>query len=118
MKNYLIAHRIINKKTKINYAYFCMLYNRALSHCIKTTSSKIVGSKRHDHLKCQFYQRLDSVLDAARSGLLRVNRGADANRLDDLLTSMSNAIREARIYLGCRNLQNSMYQGGMSKQRS
>ena len=30
--------------------------------------------------------------DAAPAGLLRVNRGADANRLDDLLTFMSNAI--------------------------
>ena len=29
---------------------------------------------------------------AAPSGLLRVNRGADATRLDDLLTFMSNAI--------------------------
>ena len=28
----------------------------------------------------------------APSGLLRVNRGVDANRLDDLLTFMSNAI--------------------------
>ena len=50
---------------------------------------------------------------------LLVNRGADANRLDDLLTFMSNAIlKSGRIYLGCRNLQNSMYQGGMIKQRS
>ena len=31
------------------------------------------------------------MLDAAPSGLLRVNRSADANRLDDLLTFMSNA---------------------------
>ena len=30
--------------------------------------------------KCRFYQRLDSMLDAAPAGLLRVNRGADANR--------------------------------------
>ena len=43
-------------------------------------------------LKCRFYQRLDSMLGAAPSGLLRVNRGADANKLDDLLTFMSNAI--------------------------
>ena len=27
-------------------------------------------------------------------------------------------LRAARRYLGCRNLKNSMYQGGMSKQRS
>ena len=43
-------------------------------------------------LKCRFYQRLDSMLGAAPSGLLWVNRGADANRLDDLLTFMSNVI--------------------------
>ena len=38
------------------------------------------------------YQRLDSMLDAAPSGLLRDNRGEDANRLDDLLPFLSNAI--------------------------
>ena len=32
------------------------------------------------------------MLGAAPSGLLRVNRHADANRLDDLLTFMSNEI--------------------------
>ena len=32
------------------------------------------------------------MLDVALLGLLQVNRGADANRLDDLLTFMSNAI--------------------------
>ena len=32
------------------------------------------------------------MLDAAPSGLLRINRGADANRLDHLLTFMSNEI--------------------------
>ena len=32
------------------------------------------------------------MLDATLWGLLRVNMGADANRLDDLLTFMSNAI--------------------------
>ena len=42
-------------------------------------------------LKCRFYQWLDSMLDAAPSGLLGINRGADANGLDDLLTFMSNA---------------------------
>ena len=35
------------------------------------------------------------MLDAAPSGLLRVNRGADANRLDDLLTFMSNGLRKS-----------------------
>ena len=42
--------------------------------------------------KSLFYQWLDSLFDAAPAGLLRVNRGADANRLNDLLTFMSNAI--------------------------
>ena len=32
------------------------------------------------------------MLGAAPSGLLRANRGADANRLDDFITFMSNAI--------------------------
>ena len=52
------------------------------------------------------------MLGAAPSGLLRVNRGADANRLDDLLTFMSNAI--LKDIFGMQKLQNSMYQGGMS----
>ena len=65
------------------------------------------------------YQRLDSMLDAAPSGLLRDNVGEDADRLDDLLTFMSNAIPKiGKEIFGMRNLQNSMYQGGMSKQRS
>ena len=70
----------------------------------------------------RFYQRLDSnhnMLDAAPEGLLRVNRGADANRLNDLLTFMSNAIlKRERKYLGCGNIQNSMCQGVVSEQRS
>ena len=71
-------------------------------------------------LKRRFYQRLDSLLDAAPAGLLRVNRGADANRLNNLLSFMSNAIliRAAMKYLGCGNLSNSMYQGEMREQRS
>ena len=40
----------------------------------------------------RFYQRLDSMLDAAPAGLLWVNRGADANILNDLLPFRSNAI--------------------------
>ena len=43
-------------------------------------------------LKCQFYQRLDGMVVAAPTGLLRVNRGAEPNILNDLLTFMSNAI--------------------------
>ena len=50
-------------------------------------------------LKCQFYQRLDSILGAALQGLLRVNMAADANRLDDLLTFMSNAILMSGKYI-------------------
>ena len=42
--------------------------------------------------KRQFYVRLDSILNAAPAGLLCVNRGEDANRLNDLLTFMTNAI--------------------------
>ena len=34
----------------------------------------------------------NSMLGAAPSSLLQANRGMDANRLDDLLTFMSNAI--------------------------
>ena len=79
----------------------------------------LIGNLKMRDFKCLFYQRLDSMLGAAPSGLLRVNRSADANRLDDLLTFMSNSIlKSGRIYLECRNLQNSMYQGGMSEQRS
>ena len=36
------------------------------------------------------------MLDAAPAGLLRVNRGADANWLNDLLIFMSNAILKSR----------------------
>ena len=43
-------------------------------------------------LSLRFYQRFDSMLDATAGGLLRLNRGTDANRLNDLLTFMSNAI--------------------------
>ena len=82
-----------------------MLYkvNSNSNHCLfselPSTSVSIEGQKaKHINwkfedagLKCRFYQRLDSMLGAAPSGLLRVNKGADANRLD-LLTFMSNAI--------------------------
>ena len=54
-------------------------------------------------LKCRFYQWLDSMLDGAPSGLLWVNRGADFNRLDDLLTFMSNAIlKSGKAIFGIR----------------
>ena len=50
---------------------------------------------------------------------MRVNNGTDANMLTDLLTFMSNAILNSAIkYLGCGNLENSVYQGGTSEQRS
>ena len=57
-------------------------------------------------------ERLDSMIGVAPSGLLRVNSGVDANRLDDLLTFMSNAM------LKRGKDQNSMYQFVMSDQRS
>ena len=64
-----------------------------MTHSIEGQKGKHINWKFEDKgLKCQFYQRLDSMLGAAPSGLLRVNRGADANRLDDLLTFMSNVI--------------------------
>ena len=87
------------------------------THSIERQKAKHINWKFEDvGLKCRFCQRLDSMLGAAPSGLLRVNRDADANRLDDLLTFMSNEILKSGkdIYLGCRNLQNPMYQGGMS----
>ena len=56
------------------------------------------------------------MLDAAPLGLLRVNRDADTNKLNDLLTFMSNAILKSgkdmltfkiQGYQGYINLQNS-----------
>ena len=94
-----------------------------MTHSIERNKAKHINWKFEDvGFKRQFYQMLDSMIDAAPAGLLRVNRGADANRLTDLLTFMSNAILKsgmlARIYLGCGNLKNSLYQGGMSEQRN
>ena len=64
-----------------------------MTHSIEGQKDKHTNWKFKDaRLKCRFYQRLDSMLGAAPSGLMRVNSGADANRLDDLLTFMSNAI--------------------------
>ena len=45
--------------------------------------------------KCWFYQRLDSMLLMTPAGLLWVNRGLGANRLNDLLIFMSNAIHKS-----------------------
>ena len=60
-----------------------------MTHSIEGQKAKHINWKFEDvGLKCRLYQRLDSMLGAAPSGLLRVNRGADANRLDDLLTFM------------------------------
>ena len=56
----------------------------SMTRIIEGQKAKHINWKFEDAgLKCQFYQRLDSMLGAAPSGLLRVNRGADANRLDD-----------------------------------
>ena len=64
-----------------------------MTHSIEGQKAKHINWKfEYAELKCRFYQRSDSMLGAAPSGLLRVNRGADANRLDDLLTFMPNAI--------------------------
>ena len=96
-----------------------------MTHSIERQKAKHINWKFEDAgFKRRLYQRLDSMLDAAPAGLLRVIRGADANGLNDLLTFMSNVILKskeiaeiaARKYLGCGNLQNSMCQGGMSEQ--
>ena len=64
-----------------------------MTHSIEGQKAKHINWKFEDAaLKCRFYERLDSMLGAAPAELLRVNRGVDANRLDDLLTFMSNAI--------------------------
>ena len=59
------------------------------------------------------------MLVAAPVGLLRVNRGTDANGVTDLLIFMQmQYLRAASKHLGCGNPQHSMYQGGMSEQKS
>ena len=74
----------------ISLCYFDQL---PMTHSIERQKAKRINWKFEDAgLKCRFYQRLDSMLGAVPSWLLRVNRGADANRLDDLLTFMPNAI--------------------------
>ena len=58
-----------------------------MTHRIEGQKAKHINRKFEDAgLKCWFYRRLDSMLGAAPAGLLRVNRGADGNRFDDLLT--------------------------------
>ena len=64
-----------------------------MTHTIERQINKHINWKFEDvGFKCQFYQRLDSMLDAAPGGLLRVNRGVDTNRLTNLLTLISNVI--------------------------
>ena len=64
-----------------------------MTHSIEGQKAKHINWKFEDaRFQCQFYQRLDSMADAAPSGLLRVNRRADVNRLDHLVTFMSNEI--------------------------
>ena len=61
-----------------------------MTHTVERQKNKHINRKFEDvGLKSQFYQRLDCMLDAAPGGLLRVNRGTDANRLTDLLKFMS-----------------------------
>ena len=59
------------------------------------------------------------MLYAAPESLLQVNRGPNIDMLNDLLRFMSNEIfkRGMQIF-GIGNLQNSIYQGGMSEQKS
>ena len=46
-----------------------------MTHSIQGQKAKNINWKFEDQgLKCRFYQRLDVMLDAAPSGLLRVNR--------------------------------------------
>ena len=46
-----------------------------MTHSIKGQKAKHINWKFEDAgLKCKFYQRLDSMIGAAPSGLLRVNR--------------------------------------------
>ena len=72
-----------------------------MTRSIEGQTAKQINWKLEDSgLKCRFYQRLDSMLGAAPSGLLRVNRGADAYKLDDLLTFMSNArLKSGKVYI-------------------
>ena len=64
-----------------------------MTHSIEGQKAKHINWKFEDAgLKCRFYQRMDSMLGVAPTGLLRVTRGVDVNRLYDLLKFMSNAI--------------------------
>ena len=64
-----------------------------MTHSIEGQKAKHINWKFEDGgFEYRFYQRLAGMLDAAPAGLLRVNRGADANTLNDLLPFMSNAI--------------------------
>ena len=65
----------------------------AMTHRIEGQKAKHINWKFEDAgFKLQFYEILDSMLNVAPAELLRVNRGADANRLNDLLTFMSYVI--------------------------
>ena len=60
-----------------------------MTHTEERQKNKHINWKLEDvGLIRQFYERLDNMLDGAAGGLLRVNRGTDANRLTDLLTFM------------------------------
>ena len=53
-----------------------------MTYSIEGQKAKQLNWKFEDAgFKCRFYQRLDNMLDAAPAGLLRVNRGMDANSL-------------------------------------
>ena len=91
-----------------------------MTRSIEGQKAKQINSKFEDAgLKCRFYQRLDSMLGAAPSGLLRVNKGGDANKLDDLLTFMSNAIlKTGKDIFGMQKPSKFNVPGCMSEQRS
>ena len=76
-----------------------------MTHSIEGQKAKHINLKFEDAaFKCQFYQRLESILDKAPAGLLQANRGADANRLNYLLPFMSNAIlKSGKEIFGMRN---------------
>ena len=92
----------------------------SMTHSIEGQKAKHINWEFEDAgLKSRFYQRLDSMLAAAPLGLLQVNKGADANRLEYLLTFMSNELlKSGKDIFGMQKPQHSMYQVGMSEQIS
>ena len=68
-----------------NYSY--IKFWITMTHSIEGQKAKHINWKFEDaEFKCQFYQRLDSMLDAAPAGQLRVYRGMD--RLKGVIESV------------------------------